>query len=49
MSGLSASGLPLSIQWVGRAFEEPMLLRVGAAYERESGSDAFRPSLAEPA
>ena len=32
MSGLSKSGLPLSLQLVGRAFDEVTLLRVGAAY-----------------
>jgi aspartyl-tRNA(Asn)/glutamyl-tRNA(Gln) amidotransferase subunit A len=35
MSGLSkASGLPLSAQFVGRAYDETTLLRVAAAYER---------------
>jgi aspartyl-tRNA(Asn)/glutamyl-tRNA(Gln) amidotransferase subunit A len=35
MSGLSkASGLPLSVQFVGRSYDESMLLRVAAAYER---------------
>jgi aspartyl-tRNA(Asn)/glutamyl-tRNA(Gln) amidotransferase subunit A len=35
MSGLAkASGLPLSVQFVGRACDEAMLLRVAAAYER---------------
>ena len=35
MSGLSkVSGLPLSVQFVGRTYDEIMLLRVAAAYER---------------
>jgi len=37
MSGLSAQGLPLSVQFVGRFHDERTLLRVGAAYERASG------------
>jgi len=34
MSGLSKSGLPLSVQFVGRAHDEVTLLRAAAAYER---------------
>jgi aspartyl-tRNA(Asn)/glutamyl-tRNA(Gln) amidotransferase subunit A len=34
MCGLSTNRLPLSVQLVGRAFEEATLLRAGAAYER---------------
>jgi aspartyl-tRNA(Asn)/glutamyl-tRNA(Gln) amidotransferase subunit A len=34
-SGISkTSGLPLSVQFVGRAYDEVTLLRVAAAYER---------------
>jgi aspartyl-tRNA(Asn)/glutamyl-tRNA(Gln) amidotransferase subunit A len=33
MAGLSSNGLPLSLQLVGRYFEEATLLRVAAAYE----------------
>jgi aspartyl-tRNA(Asn)/glutamyl-tRNA(Gln) amidotransferase subunit A len=36
MSGLSKSGLPLSLQLVGRSFEEATLLRVARGYERAS-------------
>ena len=36
-SGLSATGLPLSVQFVGRYFGEPTVLRVAAAWERASG------------
>ncbi len=35
--GLSASGLPLSVQLVGRFFDEAMLLRIGRAVERLTG------------
>lgn len=44
MSGLSASGLPLSLQLAARSFEEPLLLRVASAYETLRGP-AQRPSL----
>jgi aspartyl-tRNA(Asn)/glutamyl-tRNA(Gln) amidotransferase subunit A len=33
-AGLSADGLPLGLQVIGRAFDEDMVLRVGAALER---------------
>ncbi|HTU55565.1 MAG TPA: amidase, partial [Acetobacteraceae bacterium] len=35
--GLTASGLPLSVQLVGRPFDEAMLLRIGRAIERLTG------------
>ncbi|MBO0712554.1 MAG: amidase, partial [Acetobacteraceae bacterium] len=38
MAGLSASGLPLSVQFVGRYFEEATVYRVAAAWERAMGS-----------
>ncbi len=34
MAGLSGSGLPLSVQFIGRYFEDSTVLRVAAAYER---------------
>jgi aspartyl-tRNA(Asn)/glutamyl-tRNA(Gln) amidotransferase subunit A len=34
MSGLARNGLPMSVQFVGRYFEDAMVLRVAAAYER---------------
>ena len=37
MAGLSRAGLPLSVQFVGRYFEEATVLRVAAAWERASG------------
>ncbi len=46
-SGLSASGLPLSVQIVGRAFDERTVLRIGAALEAATGLAARRPALAK--
>jgi aspartyl-tRNA(Asn)/glutamyl-tRNA(Gln) amidotransferase subunit A len=46
MSGLSkASGLPLSVQFVGRAYDEATLLRVAAAYERVAQWSSLRPPV----
>ncbi len=45
MSGMSKSGLPLSVQFVGRAFDEATLLRVAAAYERATRWDRLRPPI----
>jgi aspartyl-tRNA(Asn)/glutamyl-tRNA(Gln) amidotransferase subunit A len=42
---LSAKGLPLGLQVVGRAFDEPTVLRIGAAVERAMGFTALRPPL----
>ena len=44
--GFAANGLPLSVQFVGRAFDEVTVLRVGHAYEREAGWTARRPAIA---
>ena len=44
--GFAANGLPLSVQFVGRAFDEAMVLRVGHAYERNAGWTAQRPEIA---
>jgi aspartyl-tRNA(Asn)/glutamyl-tRNA(Gln) amidotransferase subunit A len=43
MSGLSAEGLPLSVQFIGRYFEEAVVLRTAAAWERIGGWQACRP------
>ncbi|MCB1744102.1 MAG: amidase [Gammaproteobacteria bacterium] len=43
--GFHSSGLPLSVQWVGKAFDEPMLYRIAAAYERETGWTDRHPSI----
>jgi aspartyl-tRNA(Asn)/glutamyl-tRNA(Gln) amidotransferase subunit A len=34
MAGLATNGLPVSVQFVGRYFDEATVLRVAAAYER---------------
>jgi len=44
--GFAANGLPLSAQFVGRAFDEAMVLRVGHAYEQAAGWTTKRPTLA---
>jgi aspartyl-tRNA(Asn)/glutamyl-tRNA(Gln) amidotransferase subunit A len=44
-TGFSASGLPLSMQIVGRAFDEPTVLGVGAAFEAETKLYERRPSF----
>jgi aspartyl-tRNA(Asn)/glutamyl-tRNA(Gln) amidotransferase subunit A len=36
-TGLGASGLPIGVQFVGRAFDEPMVFRIGRAVEKLSG------------
>jgi aspartyl-tRNA(Asn)/glutamyl-tRNA(Gln) amidotransferase subunit A len=46
-TGFSASGLPLSMQIVGRAFDETTVFRIGAAFEAATGLNARRPALAE--
>jgi aspartyl-tRNA(Asn)/glutamyl-tRNA(Gln) amidotransferase subunit A len=45
-TGFSATGLPLSMQIVGRAFDETTVLRIGAAFEAATGLSARRPALA---
>jgi aspartyl-tRNA(Asn)/glutamyl-tRNA(Gln) amidotransferase subunit A len=45
-SGFSADELPLSIQIVGRPFEDHVALKVGDAYEKATGYRAVRPTLA---
>ncbi len=44
--GFAANGLPLSVQFVGRAFDEAMVLRVGHAYERDADWTSRRPEIA---
>ena len=43
--GFSSSGLPLSLQLSGRAFEEGTVLRAGYAYERETAWHTRRPPV----
>jgi aspartyl-tRNA(Asn)/glutamyl-tRNA(Gln) amidotransferase subunit A len=45
MSGLSSLGLPLSVQFVGRYFEDATVLRVAAAYERAAGWQKRHPPI----
>ena len=44
-NGFSAEGLPLSMQIVGRAFDEATVLRVGHAYEQATPWREQRPTL----
>ncbi|HEY9281015.1 MAG TPA: amidase [Eoetvoesiella sp.] len=45
MSGLSKDGLPLAVQFIGRAFDEATLLRTAAGYERATSWHQHRPSI----
>jgi aspartyl-tRNA(Asn)/glutamyl-tRNA(Gln) amidotransferase subunit A len=44
--GFDGQGLPISLQLVGRAFDEVTILRLAAAYERATEWHARRPPLA---
>lgn len=48
-NGFSRSGLPLSLQIVGRRFDDEMVIRVGHALERELGLRGRRPILSPQA
>ncbi len=48
-AGLSANGLPLGLQLIGRAFDEEMVLRAGAVLEEASGFDAVPAWLSDRA
>jgi aspartyl-tRNA(Asn)/glutamyl-tRNA(Gln) amidotransferase subunit A len=45
MCGLSSTGLPLSVQFVGRTYDEATLLRVAATYESASEWRERRPAI----
>jgi aspartyl-tRNA(Asn)/glutamyl-tRNA(Gln) amidotransferase subunit A len=45
MSGLSHAGLPMSVQFAGRYFDDATVLRVAAAYERATGWYKKRPPI----
>ena len=45
MAGLSSSGLPLSVQFVGGNFAEATLFRVARAWERAAGTDEKHPPV----
>jgi aspartyl-tRNA(Asn)/glutamyl-tRNA(Gln) amidotransferase subunit A len=44
-TGFSSNGLPLSMQIVGRAFDESLVLRAGAAFEAATGFGERRPPI----
>jgi aspartyl-tRNA(Asn)/glutamyl-tRNA(Gln) amidotransferase subunit A len=44
-TGYGLDGLPVGMQLVARPFEEPLLLRVGQAYEEASAWRQRRPDL----
>jgi len=46
MSGLASTGLPTSVQFVGRYFDEATVLRVASAYERATGWHKKKPPIA---
>jgi len=48
-NGFSADGLPLSLQFAGRHFEDDLVLRVGDAYEKATTFRARRPEILEQA
>jgi Asp-tRNA(Asn)/Glu-tRNA(Gln) amidotransferase A subunit family amidase len=43
--GFSAEGLPMSVQFVGRRLSEPMLCRVGHAFERATQWHLRQPAV----
>jgi aspartyl-tRNA(Asn)/glutamyl-tRNA(Gln) amidotransferase subunit A len=45
-NGFSAAGLPLSMQIVGRPFEDHVALQVGDAFEKATGFRSVRPAFA---
>jgi aspartyl-tRNA(Asn)/glutamyl-tRNA(Gln) amidotransferase subunit A len=47
--GFSSAGLPIGMQIVGRAFDEPMVLKVGDAYQQRTDWHTRTPAQAVPA
>jgi aspartyl-tRNA(Asn)/glutamyl-tRNA(Gln) amidotransferase subunit A len=45
-SGFTRSGLPVAMQLIGRSFDEAMLLRIGAAFQRVTDFHAQAPKFA---
>ena len=45
MSGLARNGLPVSVQFVGRYFDEATLLRIAAAYEQATAWHKHKPPI----
>lgn len=48
-TGFSSAGMPLSMQIVGKAFDEAMVYRVGRAYERATEWTSRHPTLSRAA
>jgi aspartyl-tRNA(Asn)/glutamyl-tRNA(Gln) amidotransferase subunit A len=45
--GFTQSGLPIGLQLIGRAFEEPLLYQVAYAYEKVSPARERRPAIVD--
>jgi aspartyl-tRNA(Asn)/glutamyl-tRNA(Gln) amidotransferase subunit A len=45
MAGLAGNGLPVSVQFVGRYFDDATVLRVAAGYERATGWHKRKPPI----
>jgi len=45
LAGLSVDGLPLSVQFVGRYFEESTLFQIARAWEHSAGTDKKHPPI----
>lgn len=45
--GFTPSKLPLGVQLVGRPFEDPLLLRIGAVIEAAAGVTSIRPEISK--
>jgi aspartyl-tRNA(Asn)/glutamyl-tRNA(Gln) amidotransferase subunit A len=45
MARLSAAGMPLSVQFVGRYFDEASLFQVARAWERAADTDKLHPAI----
>jgi len=48
-AGFTQAGLPIGLQLIGRAFDEPTLLRVGQAFEQATEWHRRKPALPPPA
>ena len=44
--GVAANGMPIGLQIAGRHFEDQVVLRAAAAYERQAGPGYLRPPVA---
>jgi aspartyl-tRNA(Asn)/glutamyl-tRNA(Gln) amidotransferase subunit A len=44
-SGFTAAGLPLSLQIIGRGFDEALVLRIGQAYQAATEWHQRRPPI----